>query len=250
VNTFSETLQGGEIDESIDVLKGAASYYLERHYGPNSAEPKLFHCPEHTLVDVVPAGQKLAEAAIQSGAITVHEGRLLIIGLIGHDLVQGAGAGFNEKGSADLTRYFMGNSGCFSEEDGDTVERIIMATQAHVVDGRIVQSFVTDRLTGLAADADLVGLSLPFLKAQDRARRITLENDPSRTLEGEDFERFVLDETSISCAHTYHTPEAQRLFGPGLERNTHLWRVLAEQYSPGGLNQVVVPKAIMPPIVH
>lgn len=227
------------METTIDVLKGVAAYYLGRHYGPDSADPRRFHCAEHTLVDVVPAGEKLAAAAIQAGTITEHEAKLLVVALIGHDFVQGMGPGYNESASADLTRYFMINSGHFSESDCDTVERLIIATEAHVEDGRIVQPYVMDRLSGLAADADLVGLSLPFLQAQERARRITLENNPSRTLEGEDFQRFVMDELAISANHRYHTPEAQALFGPGLERNTNLWRGLADQYSPGGLNQAV-----------
>ena len=153
-----------------------------------------YHCAAHTIDDVVPAAERLADAE----ALSARDRTVLITAAWFHDLGYIVQAEGHEEIGIDLAERNLPALG-YEPEDIDTVAGLIRATQ--------LPQHPQSHLAGLLADADLDVLGRDdFWDSNDALRR---ELAATGRVDGD--AEWLDDQNTFLEQHRYHTATARAL---------------------------------------
>jgi predicted metal-dependent HD superfamily phosphohydrolase len=220
-----------EKSEHIRQLIADGIMLLEEKYGDRSDTPLAYHNKEHAY-DVMDATQSIGSEALQQGKITESDLALLELAACYHDAEHGMHGSDNEYESIRIVTNKMKKAGVFSNDDITKVTEMIEATIVNFKKGMFTQSVDENYYTKIIADADMSALGKPLDIFWDRSKKLLRESD-NRIFDSQELKEkiaFISSQITFLQQHTYHTSEADMLYGNKQETIKSLQNVI-QQYN-------------------
>ncbi|MEM6877390.1 MAG: Pycsar system effector family protein [Bacteroidota bacterium] len=177
--------------------------YVEQYIRDNISKKYVFHNFQHTL-----AVAHAIEQLMQHFKLSDEDKEVLTYAAWFHDLGYDQGWEEHEQRSAELAVTFISERKLLSQEQIEKVKQCILATK--------MPHNPQNLLERILCDADLSHLG--DHSYWDRCGRVRQEYALTRELIMSDQE-WIDFELNFMLAHSYHTPEAQELFGEQKDRH-------------------------------
>jgi predicted metal-dependent HD superfamily phosphohydrolase len=202
--------------EVVPVLVDYAYQQIDERFGIGGLRPKAYHRLDHTA-GVVDVSRRLFTLAIERGHIDPRFSPLGDLAAAFHDIEQELGAGQNEDASKQAVGERMRQTGVFTEDDVETVQKGIDGTKVVFDGGRIIQNGGSDYFSQLIADADLSNIGDVFPVFWNSTLRVFVERNPTSAAQsagqtGNVWRSFLADQEVLTSTHEFYTSEARDLF--------------------------------------
>jgi uncharacterized protein len=191
---------------SLEARYKQAEQYVRERMEKELLPALVYHRPQHTFDDVLPAAERLAQAE----GVSETETWLLKTAAVFHDLGYIERFNDNEVIGARIAGEVLPGFG-YNADEITRIKKVILATTAFVQDGRMGQKAGSDILERIICDADLDNFGRPDFIWLGSLIRQEMENFGSKMSDRAWYERQLV----MLKHHVYFTLSARLLRDEG-----------------------------------